>query len=56
MEKKAILVQIFAIVCLTILEMSVILTNQNGNTLYYVIVAIGAIAGIQIVKNTQAKQ
>lgn len=55
MEKKAILVQIFAIVCLTILELSAILTDQNGNTLYYVIVAIGAIAGIQIVKTAVNK-
>ena len=55
MEKKAILVQLFAIVCLTILEMSAILTNQNGNTLYYVVVAIGAIAGIQIYKQTANK-
>ena len=55
MEKKSILIQIFAIVCLTIIELSAILTGVDGSSLYYVIVAIGAIAGIQIVKQTATK-
>ncbi len=55
MEKQAAVIQAFAIVCITLIVLVGTYAGKDGNSVYYGIVSIGLIAGVNIYKATTPK-
>jgi len=55
MEKKHVVIQALAIACITIIVMVGVLCGHDGTSVYYGIVSIGLIAGVNVYKAVNAK-